>query len=401
MRLRAPSYLSDAGNRARVKRRTWAGWLPPTWVLPRAWCVTASLQAKGVPRHKVAAFAQLHLSRLAPFADSGVFACRAGDWVHFWFWENQRVRELCQEHGLDMATLKLVPESVCFPHIDEGAVLYRGAEGVEAQLWHNGRLLDSAWWPQAPDLAAWQAWRPTAAASASPAMPTAWPESPPLFGAAALGSQTPIELNQPWAANLLGEKWTAGLRELRSGTLFILCAGLLVGFAAYWSVQWLLLQRMQSDVEQQIAALSERVEPLNAARAKALHLLQWSGQVARLYQHDDIHQILKTLQPVLEKQNAALREFEYHDGEVRLMVVPVSGDIDLALLIQRIEALDNLRDLRLLPDSDARLVRVSAKIREIPSAARGSATVSPTSMKGTVANPLPAAGSAMPSAGSQ
>ncbi len=363
MQLRAQLYLSDAGNSARNGRRIRAGWLQPTWVLPRAWCVTASLQAKGVPRHKTAAFAQLHLNRLAPFADSGVFACRAGDWVHFWFWENQRVRDLCQQHGLDMASLRLVPESVCFPRLAEGAVLYRGAEGVEAQLWHNGRLVDSAWWPQAPDLATWQAWRPTAAASmAAQAMPVAWPESAPHLGGG-LGPQASTELRQPWATNLFGEKWTGGLRQLRPATFIVLCAGLGAAMAAYWGTQWLTLHQMQANVDRQIADLSTRVEPINTARSEALHLLQWTTRMAALNNRDSINEILKALQPVLQKQDGALREFEYTDGEIRLMVVPLTGDLDIAQAVQQLEALPLLAELRLLPESDARVLRVSAKIR--------------------------------------
>jgi len=359
MRLRSQNYLSDAGSAAR-KRRTRAGWLQPDWVLPRAWCVTASLQAKGVPRHKTAAFAQLHLARLAPFADSGVFACRAGDWVHFWFWENQRVRDLCARHGLTFGDLRLIPESLCFPRLRQGATLQRAAEGVEAQLWQDNQLVDSAWWPQVPDAATWDAWRPTAAASVA-GRAAAWPEAPPPLSG--LGVLTSADLRQPWANNLFGQKWTAGLRELRSSTFFIIAGGLVAGLAAYWGAQWLALHGEQAEVDQQIAALSAQVEPINAARGKTLQLLQWTGRIARLNQQDDLDGIFKALRPVLAKENAVLREFEYNDGELRFVLVPSGGDIDLAALIRRVEGVPVLRELRLLPDSDARLVRLSAKVR--------------------------------------
>lgn len=368
MSLRNLFYLSDSSLGAQgtaaaaTPARSRAGWLKPLWVLPRAWCVTTSLQARGVPRHKTAALVRLHLARLAPFVDSGVYACRAGDWVHLWFWENQRVRDFCLAHKLDFATMQLAPESVCLPKIRDGAVLYRCVEGVEAQLWHKGALQDSAWWPKPVDDADWQAWRPTAAASGSGrAMAAAWPQALPLAADDA-HQRTAARLLTPWAANILGEKWWRGLQELRSGLFFALSGGVLLGLAGYWSAQWWFVQQEQARVDKEIAALSLRVEPVSAARGKALAQLQWTGQIAKLHQQNGINDSLRILAPVLLQQEVALREFEYGDGELRLILVPVNSELNIAALVLQLEALPGLMNIRLLPESDARILRISAKI---------------------------------------
>lgn len=389
MPLRNLYCLSDPAAVAGGQQRSRSGWMKPLWVLPRAWCVTTSLQAKGVPRHKTAAFVRLHLARLAPFVDSGVYACRTGDWVNLWFWENQRVRDFCEAHRLDFAALDLAPESVCLPKVSDGAVLYPCVEGVEAQLWHKGALLDSAWWPKQIDESDWQAWRPTAAAAGrGRAMPVAWPESlPPMAKSGAhLGQQTSAHLLKPWASNILGEKWWLGFKVMQSGLFFTLSGGVLLGFAGYLSAQWLYVQQELNRVDLEISALSSRVEPVLTARGKTQAYLQWTSQVAKLNQQAGIGETLQVLAPVLIQQEVALREFEYGDGEVRLTLVPVNSELNIETIIQQLEALPILSDIRLLPENDVRILRISAKISPMDSVTSGAVALPASHSKAAATN---------------
>lgn len=359
----ANSSSSDNGKEKFVLR---AGWIKPLWILPRAWCVTTSLQAKGVPRHKTAALVQLHLGRLAPFADCGVYACRSGDWVHLWFWENRRVRELCAENDLDFDSLQLAPESVCFPKRKEGAVVYQCKDGIEAQLWYQGVLIDSAWWPDRISAEEWDVWRPTSAAGTRSQL-VSWPEKMPSY--ITPGEVSPVDktarLAEPWGRNLLGVQWWHAIKAFRVDTLLVLAGGLMAGFTAYLSMQWWTLQSLQKETEEKIAALSVRVDPLNEARSKALLQQQWINKLVALRNQDGIQDLLKSLQPVLQQQEAVLREFEYLDGELRLTLVPINTELNIASLIQDIESLPKLSNIRLLPDSDVRVVRLSAKMQRV------------------------------------
>ncbi|MBI1891034.1 MAG: hypothetical protein HYS18_10330 [Burkholderiales bacterium] len=356
-------YLSDAAAQDQASERNALFGLRKTlWILPRAWCATASIQAKGIPRHKTAEFVRLHLTRLAPFVDSGAYACRSGDWVFLWFWENQRVREFCQRNELDFDSITVAPESVCFPKRQEGTVLYRCSEGVEAQLWHQGRLVDSAWWPGSLDATTWAEWQPTAAASAAGrGVPVSWPESLPHI---VNGSPGDASLNKPWASNLLAPQWWTGLKTVRLGASIVLLSALLVGYAGYLATQWLTLQRMQNDVDKKIEALSSRIDPLQAARAKALEYQYWTAQIARLAKQNGIRPLLESFKPILLQQEAALREFELSEDEVRMMLVPMVTELNIAAIIQQLEALPNLANIQLLPNSDPRAMRLTAKLRK-------------------------------------
>jgi hypothetical protein len=372
MPLRNRYYLSDASAEAdnasthRIdEQRNNAGWIKPLWILPRAWCVTTSLQAKGVPTHKTAAFVKLHLARLMPFVDCGVYACRSGDWVHLWFWENQRVRGFCARHTLDFESLHLAPESVCFPRQKEAAVLQQCLHGVEAQLWHQGFLLDSAWWPEMIDTGGWQTWRPSAAAASGVrAAMASWPESLPSMSPQITPRDVASSTNlaEPWAYNLLGKKWWHVLKELRSDKLFLLAAGCVLAWGGYLVAQWSVLHGRQQEVETKINLLSPKIEPLNLARSQALESQQWVNKLTGLRKQDNVQELLANLQPVLQEQEAAIREFEYLDGEVRLMLVPINTELNLVALTQELEALPQLSNVRLLPDSDGRLTRFSFKL---------------------------------------
>lgn len=372
MPLRNRYYLSDVTDdvdkTALESRSGSLGWIKPLWILPRAWCVTTSLQAKGVPRHKTSALINLHLGRLAPFADCGVYACRSGDWVHLWFWENERVRVFCEKYSLDFSAINLAPESVCFPKQKNGAVFYRCLKGVEAQLWHHGSLLDSAWWPEMIEAATWEHWRPTAAAvSGARALIASWPETLPEVMAPKHGTHVDAEavLSEPWAYNLLGKKSWHVLKEVSAEKLVLLAGGVLMLFSCYLLTQWWALQMQQRDVEKQIASLSPLIGPLNDARSRALEDQRWVNKLAGLRSSDDVKSLLASLQPILLGQEAALREFEYLDGEIRLMLVPINTELDLVALTREFEALPNLTDIRLLPESDGRTTRIAAKMHRL------------------------------------
>lgn len=367
MRLRSQFYLFDQGLAAGAPPRPRSARLKPLWVIPRAWCCTASLQAKGVPRHKTAAFVRLQLGRLVPFVDSGVYACRAGDWVHLWFWENQRVRTFCQQHALDFADILLAPESLCLPKGRDGVVVHQCIEGVEAQLWHKNLLLDSLWLPRPIDQSAWESWRQGAnAAGPGPSSLLSWPDDlPNMAGLSASPSTAVRQLAAPWAANLLAEQWWRKLQHLDPVSGLVLATGLIMGLAGYWSAKWWVLQNQQTQIAAKIATLSPRVDPLNALRSQALDNMQWANQVAKLRGAERIGDTLESLEAIFARQEVALREFEYINGEMRLVIVPLMGEINIVTMIQYLEARPNLTNIRLLPESDGRVLRVSAKIRQI------------------------------------
>ena len=369
MQLRNRFYLSDiAETKAKeiiAKQNARTAWFKPLWILPRSWCVTTSLQAKGVPSHKTQAFVQLHLHRLAPFADSGVYACRSGDWVHLWFWENRKVREICEKHGLDINHMQFAPESVCFPKRKDGAVLIQCQQGVEAQLWHQGLLVDSAWWPERVSNDEWQAWRPgSAAMTGALAQIASWPEQVPAHVQLSESSlKDPVyRLAEPWARNLLGVQWWHALKNFRGDVLAVIAVVILASYGAYLGAQWWSIDSQLKSTDQEIESLSAKVEPINTARSQAMALQQWTTKLAALRSRDEVRELLKNLRPLLQKEDAALREFEYQDGEVRLMLVPVNTELNIVGVTQDLESMKLLSNIRLLPDSDARLMKVSAKM---------------------------------------
>ena len=366
MQLRNQFYLSDTASIAADQMRARAGRFKPLWVVPRAWCATTVLSAKGVPRHKTAAFVRLNLSRLAPFVDCGVYACRAGDWVHLWFWENQRVRDFCQRNDIDFSTILLAPESVCLSKGSDGVTVHQCIEGIEMQLWDKGLLLETVWWAQPIDAQAWHAWRIAAKATATNRTAAeSWPDALP--GMARLNAGHGLAayqgLSAPWAANLLRDQWQATLSLLRPEPFLLFATGLMLALASFWSSQWLVMDHEQTQAADRISTLSKRVDPLNSARAQALDDLQWTTRLFKLRGEHSLLVLFNALQPVLEQQEALLREFEYVDGDLRLTLVPLNSEINIAGVIEQLEAQPALTGVRLLPESDMKVLRLSAKMR--------------------------------------
>jgi len=147
--------------------------------------------------------------------------------------------------------------------------------------------------------------------------------------------------------------------------VYVAISCLLLGFAGYLSAQWWSLQRAEIVVEKKIDTLSPRIDPVQSARSNALAQQEWVNQLAKLRNQDGVDQILDSLQPVLQKQDAALREFEYFAGEIRMTVVPINTEIDIVELTKDMEALPRFSNLRLLPDSDSHGMKISGKVRSL------------------------------------
>ena len=69
-----------------------------------------------------------------------------------WAWSgDQKI-----EDGKSITTRRCLPETMARIPMNEGARLVPCGEGVEGEIWHNGVLTASRWWPVTPSLRDWQ-----------------------------------------------------------------------------------------------------------------------------------------------------------------------------------------------------------------------------------------------------
>src|SRR5690606_19030362 len=215
------------------------------WVVPRADCQYRRADLSGMPpRHRETA-ARLAATRYLPPADAVAHIAWREGFAHLWIWSSP-------PGGVAAGDQRWLPESLLFapPAQDEARIL-RTARGFEGQLWMDGQLVLSQWWPHVPDSGAWQR----------------------FLRAGGLESDiaVPAPLSLPWS-----EPWGEGRRNLLPGSaagrerLAWLAAGVLVAVLLGWELTGLARwSAAGSRLSARLDATRAEIAPLLAAREAA------------------------------------------------------------------------------------------------------------------------------------
>ncbi|WP_413975683.1 hypothetical protein [Stenotrophomonas acidaminiphila] len=121
------------------------------WVVPRGECQYRQHDFSQLPARRRRAAARLAVPRFEPAPGAKVHIAWQQGVAHYWIW-------MPGEDGDDQVDYRRwLPESRLYaPPLESGARLLRVSQGVEGQIWHEGRLQASQWWPNPPDLQVWQ-----------------------------------------------------------------------------------------------------------------------------------------------------------------------------------------------------------------------------------------------------
>lgn len=119
------------------------------WVVPRAECQYRRQDFSHMPVRQRRTAARLALARFEPSAEAAVHIAWLDGVAHYWIWT--------PSEGGQADYRRWIPETrLLAPPAGDGVRLLQLAQGVEGQVWKSGRLLASQWWPELPEVQAWQ-----------------------------------------------------------------------------------------------------------------------------------------------------------------------------------------------------------------------------------------------------
>ena len=197
-----------------------------------------------MPKRQRHAAAELHAKRLLPNSESRVRIGWVDGVAHFWIWENPLPAAI-------KGRQRWIPESVLRrPAIANGTYLVHCTDGVEGQVWKDGRLVASQWWPAAPPAENWHRFMRGAGVSIEQSSKVPTPQNLPL-------------LPHPWALLQPERSGRFGGNEF---VIWVACLAVLAA-AAGWELAS--LQQWEKTREAQASALEDmrqRVGPILAAR---------------------------------------------------------------------------------------------------------------------------------------
>ena len=226
------------------------------WVVPRAQCQYRRVDLSAVPSRQRAAAARLAAARYRPSPDSVVHIAWRRGIAHLWIWTSPPAEVASgEQRWIPESLLRAVPES-------EGPRLLAQVNGCEGQVWEDGQLMQSQWWPMPPDSDAWQRFL-RAGGLESASMPTPVPEALPW--------------SAPWGGG--GRDWlpgsTAGRERmawLALGAVFAVALGWQLTGLARWSLASASLAAELDDTRTRMAPVLAARERAEAAQAEAERL---------------------------------------------------------------------------------------------------------------------------------
>lgn len=189
---------------------------------------------------------------------------------------------------------------------EENGVLVASLEGCEGQVWRDGALLASRWWPQAPEAGEWRNFLRDAGSTAqivggTPALqPDAW-------------------LERPWAASAASTlvSSTQGAAERWTVTLATLC---LAGATFWYGAQMLKLENATAEQKSELDNLNQSGAAVLEARGQALEALDRIKQLQALVPYPPQLGLLAKAAEALPRDGAYLREWDFQNGKLKFQV---------------------------------------------------------------------------------
>lgn len=255
----------------------------------------------------------------APFEHCGFWLGLKDGAALAYAWDVQRLSKMLEPLGLGPSDVELLPESLLrAPASADGLVVQQGLDGVEAQYWKQGWPVQSRWWRQAPDDAAWQGFRKQAGLtdSANPPVEAAvWRKRPWLAGASVDREQ------QSSRAERLAIRTVFGLMLVLSGAVA----------EQIWSAQ-----HQRDAVRGQLDAAKALAAPNIAVRSEALGLAERTNLLARELTGPRPLDVMQHLAELLPAKGVLLKELELVGNRLRLSL-ELSADVQRTAIVRELQ----------------------------------------------------------------
>jgi hypothetical protein len=240
-----------------------------------------------------------------------------------WLWDQGRVNSAIVDAGLQPARVKVVPETLLAPQLNNGLRLLQTLDGVEAQEWKSNILAASRWWPAQPTAEEWEAFQRDAGLA----------ERAPLPGAA----QAPPLLAEPWARATSLETYRS--LDSRVERLVYVFGIVLLGAATLWYGIHLIKNSSAANARKnELNALNEKAQPVIAARNQAQAALLRVQALLGNDPYPNQLQLMARVAEVLPKNGTVVREWNFQSGKLKLLVAVPDAAVQSSALVSVLQS---------------------------------------------------------------
>ncbi len=306
------------------------------WVLTRPMYRFQIFDLTQVPAKNRPQALRLELAQWTPFASSDYYVGWHGQQALVWGWDADKVQQAIAAQGLKPQRARILPESVLQTPMENGLCLSRCHEGFEGQLWREGQLERSRWWPQSPAPDEWLMFQRDAGIP-----PDEQQNQPPA------PRVNPLNV-QPW----VNEAGSASDREMQLERLAIALGILLLLLPTFWyGFSFYKIQSSTSQLHDQQAQLQHEAEPIIQARNQALDYLVRIDALHALAPYPGQLALMAKIAEVLPKDNSYLKDWDFQQGKLKVTITSTS-DISTTFLIGALQQTGSFGDVTALPGRD-------------------------------------------------
>jgi hypothetical protein len=316
----------------------------PYWVVARELCrfFRIPLLPGASVKQQLDALA-LQTRRVSVFEVTGSHCHFGADFVSLWLWDQGSVQQAAEAIGVDLARIRVLPETALVQGATDGVRLVETLDGFEGQSWINGSLAASRIWPAPPDDRAWVLFQ--RGASVPPDRITA---------------TTPMALQLEW----LDRPWTRSRLSPRLGLaqvnlpLVAACTGaaLLIAYG-YLGAEWLRIERDIGAIKAQAAAHSNEVEPELKARTTALSNAAAVDSLRQLDKFPTQLALMARVAEIMPANETRFIEWLFDRGKLQLTVAAAHrlDALYFVRALQRLRGFKNVEAERAFDENSLRI----------------------------------------------
>lgn len=253
----------------------------------------------------------------SPHARPGFLADWQGARAGVFVWDEAQVEQAAAAYGFKPKALTILPETVLREKGPDGVRLVAALDGFEAQLWADGFLTASRWWPTQPSDAQWQTFLRAAGLEGSGAPPA------------------PVEaawLDKPWIRQ---GAWLSVLRAAATPErLAAALAVLLLAPSAFFLAKLASVNTARAGIEAEITRESRGAESILEARRIATVNRGAVEQLVKLQPYPPPLAQMAQASGIIAGTTLKTESWEYDNGT---LVVTLRGQADAATLVRQFE----------------------------------------------------------------
>lgn len=320
----------------------------PHWIVGRDLCMFRCEDFANVPKSRRRAALALKVPVWSPFERTGWHAVWAENGLAMlWLWDAAVVVPEAAPFAVrvDLARLRVCPETAFLPRRGPGPWLQRCAQGWELQHWGADALQFSVWFPDRPDAAAITAALARHGIEAAPAD----------AGVAA----TPSHAAEPWQSPRTPGEWLgAHERPLAAACL------LAVALVAVWQEtrHWK-LARMDAAATQALAAAQAELGPVAGIRAEALRSRRRNDVLAGILNVPSQAHLMGLVDQAIPSPSTRFVEWRYQQRELTVVVEDTEQSLDTVAYVRALEALPRFEQVRVGRAQSEDRVRITLRVR--------------------------------------